>query len=417
MNRVRNSSVSRWLCRVAAIAIAFGGLLVLAQPVAACTSSPPFPPIWVKGDVCTDGEIVIIFHDYFTFSANNATCSCALNLPSSIGQVTAVQLLKAGTNVPVATFNFASNPAASFGGGLNWQGFSASAVAAAGGQPVDLAFHVKPTEFRCEQSRAQLAQAGLDPKAAGLGFSRKVAQALRNPDGGVVVGTGGADEEGNPNHHVSVQPPGPVEISFDNRPDGCLAEAQLPCAVDLKTGRLSESCYTTPGLAIGDSPADSNGDGWLEASVEVDLSGECASRACVVLDYGQDPRGLTLDIGSAGNGAPRGKPAGAGARAGLEILNNTMSAWGSDKVDPLAVYELALNNGVYKVCIGGDAVTFGQGAGRSMFPFGLDLFTSSSSFAGGEGFVIGLNPATSSLGGPSTKEPGTGLRRAHITIE
>ncbi len=412
MNRVRNSSAFGWLCRVAAIVIAFGAVLVLAQPVAACTGSPPFPPIWVKGDVCTDGEITIIFHDYFTFAANNATCSCALNLPSNIGQVTQVQLLKAGTNIPVSTFNFSANPAANFGGGLNWQGFSASAVAAAGGIPVDLAFTVVPTQFRCDEQRSLLSKAGLDAKNAGLEFSRTVAQALRDPDGGVVVGTGGADEEGNPNHHVSVQPAGPVEISFDNRPDGCLAEAQLPCAIDLKTGRLSESCYTTPGLSIGDAPADSNGDGWLEASVAVNLTDECARRACVVLDYGQDPRGLTVDIASAGNGAPRGKPVGAVSKAGLEILNNTMSAWGGEKVDPLAVYELALNNGVYKVCIGDDAVTFGQGAGRSMLPIGLDLFNSASPFASGEGFVIGLNPAAS-----TTQEPGTGLRRAHITIE
>lgn len=421
MDRVHNSRTPL-RNRLPILALALLALLAATDPAAACVSSPPFPPIWIDGDVCEDGEVRVIFHDFFTFTATNQVCSCALNLPLSIGEVTSVELVEVGTGNVVSAFDFAANPAADFGGGLDWQGFSSIVDDVEGGLSVDLVFHVQPTEFRCDDNAGRGLPGVLQAKGSGLEFNEILGNALREPEGGAVLGTGGADDDGTPNHHVAVRPPGPVDVAVGGGDEQCSTAAQSPCAVDLKTGKLSESCFSTPGLAVVDPPSDSNGDRWLEATFKVKLSGRCARRACVVLDYSQAPKGFTFNIGdSETNDGSGGNAGGPESEAEVDILNNRMTVWsvghGPGMLDRLPVQDLGLEASAFKVCVSNQTVTYGQPFGRSFTPWDRELFAIPDPFDGNRDIFIGLNRVIRTLGGPPAKPPGSGLRHAYISID
>jgi hypothetical protein len=170
-------------------------------------------------------------------------------------------------------------------------------------------------------------------------------------------------------------------------------------------------------------PTDSNGDGWLESVIQVQLTDGC-TRVCAVLDYTERPTGFTFDLGdSSTNNGYGGNDGGPEAEAEVQIAGETMTAFsvghGPSQLDRPVVQELALANSSYKICVSNQNVSYGQPSGRSSTPFDLELFALPDPFDGNTDVFLGLNRVIKKLtGGPSpSNRTGTGLRRAYITVE
>lgn len=170
--------------------------LTLGAPgrVLACLETPANPPdVWISGDACLDGGITVVIHDYSTFAASDDYCACALNIPLLLGTVSSAEIVHSVTGAVLSDFDFTPNPNANFSASPDWQGFSAEVSSVVAGQPVDLRFTLAPgDQVRCEDLAQQTADL--------LGL------------GGDAIGTGGADENGVPSHHVGVLPAGSIEI-------------------------------------------------------------------------------------------------------------------------------------------------------------------------------------------------------------
>ncbi|MCH9646805.1 MAG: hypothetical protein K0U98_01125 [Deltaproteobacteria bacterium] len=165
-------------------------LLVVGSPSAslACVELPSHPPdVWVTGDVCENGELTVIIHDYSTFAASDEFCACALNLPGTVGNVLTAEVIDSATGLPVPGLDFMVDPDTDFGGSADWQGFATLLTTIPPGLSVDLRFQVAPLQkVPCEDAAAFLASALENPSAPGL------------------VGTGGADENGVPIDHIGI---------------------------------------------------------------------------------------------------------------------------------------------------------------------------------------------------------------------
>ncbi len=205
--------------------------------------------------------------------------------------------------------------------------------------------------------------------------------------------------------------------------------ADDPCTVDLISELMSGGCGAAPHYQVHSPPTDSNGDGWLETAIEIDLTTEC-SRVCVVLDYTETPTGFTLNLGdSPTNNGYGGNSGGPESASEVQIANQRLSLWtdgfslGPGVVDELATADLRLANGSYKVCVSNQHVTFGQPQSTVSTPNYQLLFALPDTNPGVPAadqykVYVGLNRVIDVLGGsPSAGRTGTGLRRAHITID
>ncbi len=388
------------------LALALATLLVLAAapPAMACLEIPDNPPdVTISGDACIDGELEVRIHDYSTFAASNHACECALNLALLQGVVVGASVVESGTSNPVAVFNFADDPAVAFNPPADWQGFKTFVASVVSNVDVDLVFRVVPSKQRCED------------------YAETLAGNLRDPSGGFLIGTRGLTQDGKVIHE-DVIPAGKVTV-VTGKPDACDAGFNQPCGFDLVTGRMSESCRSTPGFDVTVPPTDSNGDGWLESVMRIKLADGC-TRVCAVLDYTEQPSGFTFNLGDSstnnGYGGNNGSPE---AEAEVQINGETLTAFsvsfGSGQLDRPINQELALNNSSYKVCVSNQNVSYGQPSGRSSTPFGLELFALPDPVDGNSEVFLGLNRVIHNLtGGPSpSNRTGTGLRRAYVTVE
>ncbi len=207
--------------------------------------------------------------------------------------------------------------------------------------------------------------------------------------------------------------------------------ADNPCSIDLLTGTASSACSQPPFVQITTGPADSNGDGWWETVLHVNLGqeDEQCERVCVVLDYVEQPTGFTLDIGdSSTNNGQGGNNGTVENETELQILNQRLTlfsrSYGPGLLDRVAEADLQLENGSYKVCVSDQHASFGQPLSSASTPNGQALFafpdtgTASTPHDGNVDLFIGLNRVIHNLAGlPSAGRIGTGLRRAYITVE
>lgn len=379
--------------------------LLVTSPAFACLELPTNPPrVTVTGDAC-DGPLEVRIHDYSTFAASGDFCGCALNIPLTQGQVLSATIVEAGTSNPISAFGFSADPDVTFNPAGDWQGFQAAVASVVGGIEVDLVFQVAAHREKGCEDGAEI-----------------VAAALRDPANGFTVGTGGTDSIGTPNHHVGVTPVADVDVKPIN-PDRCEASRALPCAVDLVTGEMSESCFTSQHFGLAGPLKDTNGDEWLEGVFRVRLEDGC-NRVCAVLDYTERPTGFTFNLGdSFTNNGFGGNDGGPEQEAEVQILRETMTiysrAFGAGATDRPVVQGLALNDSSYKVCVSDQRVTFGQPSGSSITPFGEELFFLPDPGGDGNNVFIGLNRVIKTLGGdPSpASRVGTGLRRAYISVD
>lgn len=200
--------------------------------------------------------------------------------------------------------------------------------------------------------------------------------------------------------------------------------ADIPCAIDLTTGKVTGPCAEGSGSFYTSIPRveDSNDDGWLETVVPVNLSDGC-SQVCVVLDYGEEPTGWTLNFGDSSTNNGHGGNAGTGeSEAELQILNDRLTlysrAYGPGLTDRVATADVQVTEGAYKVCVRDQFALFGQPRSTAHTPNGKALFALPDPSDGNSDLYIGLNRVIGSVGGPpSSGRVGTGLSRAYITFE
>ncbi len=377
-----------------------------SSPSQACVEWPTNPPeMTVEGDACQDGFLTVTLHDYSTFAASGDFCACALNLPLGVGEVQSAQIVNATTGLPLSNFNFAANGGVDFGSssGEQWQGFLAAVGLAVGGIEVDLVFTVIPARGDGQGQPCET-------------FDDVLQTALEDPPGGVIIGTGGADADGTPNHHVAVLPGGGVHVAHKSN---CPEELALkPCSIDLISGEKSEGCGT---YDIG-SIRDSNNDRFMEAVLAAEIPDKC-ERVCVVLDYGDKPQGWTFNIGdSSTNNGYGGNAGGPEAEAEAQILDHQFTTYSVDHgpglLDRVASQGLALRDSGYKVCVSDQTITYGQSASQATTPFSKNLFAIPDPTDGNRRIFIGLNRVIADIAGaPSAGRVGSGLLRAHITID
>lgn len=393
------------LSKVSAASV-FCFLVLWSSPSEACVEWPTNPPeMTVEGDVCDDGFLTVTLHDYSTFAASGDHCACALNLPLSVGEVQSAQIVNAATGLPLANYNFAADGGVDFGStnGEQWQGFLAGVALAVGGVEVDLVFTVVPAKREGQGAPCE-------------DFEDILQTALEDPPGGVIVGTGGATPDGTPDHHVAVLPGGDVHVVHQSK---CPADFALsPCSIDLVSGERSEGC----GPYEIRSMDDSNDDRFLEAVLAAKIPDEC-ERICVVLDYGDRPQGWTFNIGdSSTNNGYGGNAGGPEAEAEAQILDHQFTTYSVDHgpgmVDRVASQGLALRDSGYKVCVSDQTITYGQSASRATTPFSKNLFALPDPVDGNRRIFIGLNRVIANISGaPSAGRVGSGLLRAHISID
>ena len=170
-----------------------------------CTERVDPVIVWIFGNPCRS-EIIIVLHNYSTFgSTQGSYCSCALNLPTSLGAIISADLVFSGTSTSVPGFSFSPNTVAATG--FNdaspltvpeiWTGFTSEiTMSVPQGMPVDLVFRVYP-----------------NPSIACREVTSQMAAFFRGTGGGVLVGTASAEMSGFPVHHLEIQPAGEVAVN------------------------------------------------------------------------------------------------------------------------------------------------------------------------------------------------------------
>lgn len=190
MNILKISVIKRraFVCQILFLFLFCG----ISETSWACLDLPTTPPdMCIDSCVGVDDLIYLRFKDYATYGANPGEyCACALNIPSTIGTVIAASIVQPGTNTPINGWSFSIDPDTQFPPGSGWQGLS-SAVSQAipAGLSVDVIFCIEP---RCEQN------------PPGQSCCSNVADQILQNASGLLIGTGGANEEGVPDHHISV---------------------------------------------------------------------------------------------------------------------------------------------------------------------------------------------------------------------
>ncbi len=169
----------------------------------ACNSAPPTPPPFTV-TVCTSSTVEITFSGYTSFgSTAGENCACGLVLPSIISNVVSIEVIDLSTNMPLPQFSFSPNSNTTSGfnalSAANWSGFSSVTSAdIPAGLNLEIRFIVTVTNC--------------------------VTQALIDAvfDLPNAIGTGGADVNGVPDHHVNITNSGmgsgsfPVELKYFN---------------------------------------------------------------------------------------------------------------------------------------------------------------------------------------------------------
>jgi len=106
---------------------------------------------------------------------------------------------------------------------------------------------------------------------------------------------------------------------------------QPDCTVDLRSGTTTLGCHTSP-LSVLVTPVDSDGDGWFEACIHVDLSpGFGNTKILVETKYGPPPSGWTFNVGDSLTNNGFGGDAGTQFYdSEAQVLNNTLTVFAND---------------------------------------------------------------------------------------
>jgi hypothetical protein len=219
-------------------------------------------------------------------------------------------------------------------------------------------------------------------------------------------------------------------------PSGQLVESSLAHAGDgpvgafynLETGRGQ---IHSPRITLVAPPADSDGDGFHEAVLKVNLDPSWGyTKMRVVLDYAGTPAGFTLNIGdSATNNGGGGDGATQQRDAEMQIEGQTLSVFASDLggsptgATRLAQTSMSLQDSGLKVCVADMFLSYGGAYSDLDFsscPPGADLLYALAGQPDNEGFVnydvyVGLNRVI--FGAPANGRIGSGLAKVYITLE
>lgn len=175
-------------------------VLVLGSPslAMACLDLPDDPPPTEISCIDED-HIKVRLKGYTTYGASTSEyCACALNVPALYGQVISATIVETCTDNAINGWSFTPNPNTEFATPADWQGLSSAvSTVIASGIPVDICFIVE-----------------LNRKGDQLVDCSEFADSLADffEDADVVVGAGGANVNGKPDHHISQMPAGPVSF-------------------------------------------------------------------------------------------------------------------------------------------------------------------------------------------------------------
>jgi hypothetical protein len=196
----------------------------------------------------------------------------------------------------------------------------------------------------------------------------------------------------------------------------CVQDAVM---VDLLTGTIIGN---NPLITPSSPPADSNGDGWLEAvfTINVDRGCRCAN---IAVEYQGTPSGWTVNIGDSptnnGFGGDSGIP---DAEAEAQVLDQALSVYNFHNpsipdppgmVDRMFHQELALTNGAAKFVVCDQFLSYGQPHGVLQTPVIRRLFALPDPAVGNSLIFAGFNRVVS---GPGTRV-GQGARRVTISLQ
>lgn len=173
--------------------------IILGSPslTFACLDLPTDPPP-VEITCLSDSLLKVRLKGYTTYGATTTDyCACALNVPATYGNVISATIVETCTDNAINGWSFTPNPNTQFSTPANWQGLSSAVSTAIGsGIPVDICFIVK---IRTGDKQNPCGETAED-----------LANFFESAD--VTVGSGGADVNGKPDHHISQMPAGPVSV-------------------------------------------------------------------------------------------------------------------------------------------------------------------------------------------------------------
>ncbi len=174
-------------------------------PAFACLDLPEHPPeVEIIPCYGPNNEMKVILKNYDTYGASvGEYCACALNIPVTFGTVTSASIVHSGTFTPVNGWSFMPDPDTQFPTPANWQGFSSAVSTSIGvGIPVDIVFCVTPFCEHGDGGQGQNCDCGEE-------VSELLNILTNNPP---AIGTGGADANGVPDHHLSEMPLGNITM-------------------------------------------------------------------------------------------------------------------------------------------------------------------------------------------------------------
>jgi hypothetical protein len=207
-----------------------------------------------------------------------------------------------------------------------------------------------------------------------------------------------------------------------------MGDSPVSAFYDLETGR---GRIMSPQVSLMTRPEDSDGDGFFETVLKVNLDPTLGyTKMNVLLDYRGVPRGFTLNIGdSATNDGGGGDGWTQQRDAEMQVQDQMMSVFASDLGgSPLAATRLSqtvmgVQDGGLKVSVADMFLSHGSPYSEMDFsdcPPGADLLYALNGQPDTEGLVnydiyVGLNRVI--FGAPFNGRIGSGLSKVYITLE
>ncbi|ACM18526.1 hypothetical protein Geob_0153 [Geotalea daltonii FRC-32] len=200
----------------------------------------------------------------------------------------------------------------------------------------------------------------------------------------------------------------------------------IDCTVDLKSGTASPGCSIAP-LSLLVAPVDSNGDGWFEACVHVDLNPAFGNtKIAVATKYGHAPSDWTFNVGdSLTNNGFGGDSSTQSNDSEAQVLNKTLTIFANDNGPGDRISEVIFPRlAGQKVCyeIRDQFIGWSEGAlsGSSSTPNPTQMLFALAGESDSEGpinydvFICGNRVVD---GGNPTTRTGKGLRRMQIQLQ